>query len=78
MHQAHIFCWYSRKLESLTLGKGQLPDGFFHALTDCPGLKTLHISDSSFGSGIQEMMVHHDNLHDLQILKCRVLRISVR
>ncbi|CAA7401265.1 unnamed protein product [Spirodela intermedia] len=67
-----------RKLESLTLGKGQLPDGFFHALTDCPALKTLHISDAYFGSGIQELMIHHDNLHDLQIVKCRVLRISVR
>ncbi|MQM11751.1 hypothetical protein Taro_044661 [Colocasia esculenta] len=67
-----------RKLERLILGKGQLPDGFFHALTDCPALKTLHISDASLGSGIQEIMIHHEGLRELQITKCRVLRISVR
>uniref|UniRef100_A0A1D1XY69 F-box/LRR-repeat protein 15 n=1 Tax=Anthurium amnicola TaxID=1678845 RepID=A0A1D1XY69_9ARAE len=67
-----------RKLECLTLGEGQLPDGFFHALTDCPALKSLHINNASLGSGIQEMMVHHERLRDLEIIKCRALRISIR
>ena len=67
-----------RKLESLTLGKGLIPDGFLHALTDCPVLKTLKISDAAFGSGAQELIIHHDNLQDLQIVKCRILRVSIR
>ncbi|XP_078444649.1 F-box family protein isoform X2 [Wolffia australiana] len=67
-----------RKLESLTFGKGLIPDGFFHALSGCPALKTLHISDAAFGSGLQELTVHHDNLRDLHVVKCRILRVSVR
>nr|XP_029123787.1 F-box/LRR-repeat protein 15 isoform X3 [Elaeis guineensis] len=67
-----------RHLETLILDKGQLGDAFFHALTDCPALTNLKISDASLGNGIQEITVYHDRLRDLQILKCRALRISVR
>ncbi|KAG1342646.1 F-box/LRR-repeat protein 15 [Cocos nucifera] len=67
-----------RHLETLILDKGQLGDAFFHALTDCPALTNLKISDASLGNGIQEITVYHDRLRDLQIWKCRALRISVR
>lgn len=67
-----------RCLETLYLGKGQLGDGFFHALTDCPSLNSLSIYDASLGNGIQEISVHHDRLRVLNIVKCRVLRVSVR
>ncbi|XP_020256791.1 F-box/LRR-repeat protein 15-like isoform X2 [Asparagus officinalis] len=67
-----------RLLETLTLGKGQLGDNFFHALTDCPALNKLSICDASLGNGIQEIAIYHDRLRELDILKCRVLRISVR
>ncbi|KAI0516260.1 hypothetical protein KFK09_008932 [Dendrobium nobile] len=65
-------------LETLYLGKGQLGDGFFQALTDCPALNSLSIYDTSFGNGIQEISVHHDRLHELKIVKCRVLRVAIR
>ncbi|PKU79035.1 F-box/LRR-repeat protein 15 isoform X2 [Dendrobium catenatum] len=67
-----------RCLETLYLGKGQLGDGFFQALTDCPALNSLSIYDTSFGNGIQEISVHHDRLHELKIVKCRVLRVAIR
>ncbi|XP_020592969.1 F-box/LRR-repeat protein 15 isoform X2 [Phalaenopsis equestris] len=67
-----------RFLETLNLGKGQLGDGFFQALTDCPSLNSLSIYDSSFGNGIQEISVHHDRLRELNIVKCRVLRVAIR
>ncbi|KAF8406789.1 hypothetical protein HHK36_005910 [Tetracentron sinense] len=34
--------------------------------------------DATFGNGIQEIPVYHDRLRHLEIMKCRVLRISVR
>lgn len=67
-----------RRLETLILGKGQLGDAFFHSLTDCPALNSLSITDASLGNGIQEITVYHDRLRELNIVKCRVLRISVR
>ncbi|KAL6965731.1 F-box/LRR-repeat protein 15 [Sarracenia purpurea var. burkii] len=67
-----------RYLEALTLGKGQLGETFFQALTDCQVLKTLVINDSILGNGIGDMPINHDRLRQLQIVKCRVLRISIR
>ncbi|OAY80788.1 F-box/LRR-repeat protein 15 [Ananas comosus] len=67
-----------RHLETLILGKGQLSDGFFFALADCPALTTLSICDASLGNGLHEVTVYHERLRDLHIVKCRVLRISVR
>ncbi|XAR57573.1 hypothetical protein NMG60_11025761 [Bertholletia excelsa] len=67
-----------RNLESLTLGKGQLGETFFQGLTDCQLLKSLVINDATLGNGIQEIPIYHDRLRRLQIMKCRVLRISVR
>ncbi|ONK65363.1 uncharacterized protein A4U43_C07F36340 [Asparagus officinalis] len=67
-----------RRLETLVLGNGQLGDGFFHALTDCPALNSLTICDASLGNGIQDIAINHDILRELNIVKCRVLRISVR
>ncbi|CAK9168656.1 unnamed protein product [Ilex paraguariensis] len=68
-----------RNLEVLTLGKGQLGETFFQALTDCHMLKSLTINEAALGSGgIQEIPIYHDRLRHLQIVKCRVLRVSVR
>ncbi|KAH6792402.1 F-box family protein [Perilla frutescens var. hirtella] len=67
-----------RNLEVLTLGKGQLGETFFQALTDCHTLRSLTINDATLGTGLQEIPIHHDRLHDLQIVKCRVLRVSIR
>ncbi|XP_057510915.1 F-box/LRR-repeat protein 15-like isoform X2 [Actinidia eriantha] len=67
-----------RYLEALTLGKGQLGETFFQALTDCQLLKRLVINDATLGNGIQEIPIYHDRLRQLYIVKCRVLRISVR
>ncbi|XP_028076765.1 F-box/LRR-repeat protein 15-like isoform X1 [Camellia sinensis] len=67
-----------RNLEALTLGKGQIGETFFQALTDCQLLKSLVINDATLGNGIQEIPIYHDRLRQLQIVKCRVLRISVR
>ncbi|KAJ4953886.1 hypothetical protein NE237_030718 [Protea cynaroides] len=65
-------------IETLIVGKGQLEDGFFHALADCSLLKTLSVTDATLGNGVQEIPVFHDRLRHLQIMKCRALRISVR
>lgn len=67
-----------RNLEFLTLGKGQLGETFFQALTDCTMLKSLIVTDAILGNGIQEIPIHHDSLRHIQIVKCRVVRISVR
>ncbi|KAK3041749.1 hypothetical protein RJ639_000673 [Escallonia herrerae] len=67
-----------RNLEVLTLGKGQVGESFFTALTDCQKLKSLIVNDATLGNGIQEILVYHDRLRLLHIVKCRVLRISVR
>ncbi|CAA3027282.1 F-box LRR-repeat 15 [Olea europaea subsp. europaea] len=67
-----------RNLEVLTLGKGQLAETFFLAITDCHSLKSLTVNDATFGNGIQEIPIYHDRLRDLQIVKCRVLRVSIR
>ncbi|KAG8375758.1 hypothetical protein BUALT_Bualt10G0133600 [Buddleja alternifolia] len=67
-----------RNLEVLTLGKGQLGETFFQALTDCLRLKSLTINDATLGNGIQEIPIYHDRLRNLQIVKCRVIRISIR
>ncbi|KAI5669615.1 hypothetical protein M9H77_19468 [Catharanthus roseus] len=67
-----------RNLEVLTLGKGQIAETFFQALTDCHMLRSLTISDATLGNGIQEIPIYHDRLRLLQVVKCRVLRISIR
>jgi hypothetical protein len=69
---------FFRHLKTLTMSKGQLGDTFFQALAECPLLNTLTVSDASLGSGIQEVTVNHDVLRELQIVKCRALRISIR
>ncbi|MCL7033267.1 hypothetical protein MKW94_010275 [Papaver nudicaule] len=67
-----------RNLETLILGKGQLGDAFFQSLDDCSALRTLSINDAALGNGVQEIPVNHEGLRHLHIVKCRVLRISVR
>ncbi|KAF8018571.1 hypothetical protein BT93_H3453 [Corymbia citriodora subsp. variegata] len=67
-----------RNLEALTLGKGQLGDAFFYALSECNLLKSLNVTDATLGNGIQEIPINHDRLRHLQLIKCRVMRISVR
>lgn len=67
-----------RNLEVLILGKGQLGETFFQELTGCHKLKNLIVNDAALGNGIQEIPIYHDQLRNLQIVKCRVLRISVR
>ncbi|KAI3864276.1 hypothetical protein MKX03_006109 [Papaver bracteatum] len=67
-----------RKLETLILGKGQLGDAFFQSLDECISLRTLSINDAALGNGVQEIPVNNEKLRRLQIIKCRVLRISVR
>lgn len=68
----------SRNLEVLTLGKGPLDETFFQAITDCYMLRSLTVNDATLGNGIQEIPIYHDRLHDLQIVKCRVVRVSIR
>lgn len=68
----------ARNLDALTLGRGQLGETFFQALTDCHVLKSLIINDATLGNGIQEIPIYHDRLHLLQLVKCRVLRVSIR
>ncbi|XP_024391133.1 F-box/LRR-repeat protein 15 isoform X2 [Physcomitrium patens] len=68
-----------RNLEVLTLGGNLLNEPFFQALSNSTSLRTLSISDASLGSGgAQEVHLRHEGLLSLQIIKCRVLRISVR
>ncbi|GAB4836926.1 F-box/LRR-repeat protein 15 [Ancistrocladus abbreviatus] len=67
-----------RNLEALTLGRGQLGDTFFQALSDCHMLKSLIVNDATLGNSVQEITISHDRLQHLQITKCRVFRISVR
>ncbi|EEF46136.1 conserved hypothetical protein [Ricinus communis] len=67
-----------RNLEVLTLGRGQLGDPFFHALADCSMLKSLYVNDATLGNGVHEIPINHDRLRHLQLIKCRVVRISVR
>ncbi|KAL3497422.1 hypothetical protein ACH5RR_040154 [Cinchona calisaya] len=67
-----------RNLEVLTLGKGQIGETFFQSLPDCHMLKSLTINDATLGNGIQEIPIYHDRLRDLQLVKCRVLRVSIR
>ncbi|KAK4353258.1 hypothetical protein RND71_028776 [Anisodus tanguticus] len=67
-----------RNLDALTLGRGQLGETFFQALTDCHVLKSMTINDATLGNGIQEIPIYHDSLRLLQLVKCRVLRVSIR
>lgn len=60
------------------MGKGQLGETFFQDLTGCPKLRSLIVNDATLGNGIQEIPIYHDQLRHLQIVKCRVHRISVR
>ncbi|KAL4195823.1 hypothetical protein AMTRI_Chr04g243000 [Amborella trichopoda] len=67
-----------RNIEVLILGKGQLGDAFFHTIGDCPVLDRLSITDATLGNSIQEIPIYHDRLRHLEIIKCRVIRISIR
>ncbi|KAG9458077.1 hypothetical protein H6P81_002585 [Aristolochia fimbriata] len=67
-----------RNIETLTVGKGQLGETFFHALSECHALTRLIISEASLGNVFQEIPVFHERLRHVQIVKCRVLRISLR
>ncbi|KAA3477292.1 F-box/LRR-repeat protein 15-like isoform X3 [Gossypium australe] len=67
-----------RNLEALTLGKGQLGDAFFHALTECSMLRSLDVNDAILGDGVQEIPINHDRLCDLKLTKCRVMHKSIR
>ena len=60
------------------MGKGQLGENFVQDLTGCSKLRSLIVNDATLGNGIQEIPIYHDQLRHLQIVKCRVLRISVR
>ncbi|KAI7733409.1 hypothetical protein M8C21_023275, partial [Ambrosia artemisiifolia] len=72
---AHEDFW--RNLEILTLGKGQLWEAFFQALPDCTMLNSLIVTDAVLGNGHQDIPIYHDRLRHLQIVKCRMVRISV-
>ncbi|CAH9127401.1 unnamed protein product [Cuscuta epithymum] len=79
IHSLALKAVYSlRNLEALTLSKGQFGETLFQALPDCHALNTLVISDSTLGNGIQEIPIYHERLRCLQLVKCRVLRVSVR
>ncbi|XWS26471.1 hypothetical protein CRYUN_Cryun26dG0035300 [Craigia yunnanensis] len=67
-----------RNLEALTLGKGQVGDAFFLALAECSMLRSLDVNDAILGNGVQEITINHDQLCDLKVTKCRVMRISIR
>ncbi|CAA0838424.1 F-box/LRR-repeat protein 15 [Striga hermonthica] len=67
-----------RNLEVLTLGNGQLGEKFFKVLTDCRKLRSLTINDATLCSGTQDVSVDHDSLRDLQIVKCRIFRVTIR
>ena len=76
-----LFTFFSpllRNLEALTLGKGQIGEIFFHSLADCQMLESLTINDATLGNGIQEITINHDRLRQLELTKCRVMRISIR
>ncbi|KAE8658036.1 F-box/LRR-repeat protein 15 [Hibiscus syriacus] len=78
MHLLVMKAVYSlRNLEALTLGKGQLGDDFFLALTKCSMLRSLDVNDAILGDGSQEIPINHDRLCDLKVTKCRVMRISI-
>ncbi|GER32569.1 F-box/LRR-repeat protein, partial [Striga asiatica] len=65
-------------LEVLILGKGQLGENFFEMLSDCHKLRSLTINDATLCGGTQDVFVDHDSLRDLQIVKCRILRVTIR
>ncbi|RHN77086.1 putative F-box domain, leucine-rich repeat domain, L domain-containing protein [Medicago truncatula] len=67
-----------RKLEVLTLGRGQIGDAFFVVLPDCSMLRELYIDDSTLGNSIPEISVVHERLCHLELIKCRGTRIQVR
>lgn len=67
-----------RNLATLIVGKGQLADPFFSAIGACAALRSLSIIDATLGGNTQEIPVHHDRLINLHIIKCKVLRVSVR
>lgn len=79
IHSIAMKAVYSlRNLEALTLSRGQIGETFFQALTDCHVLKTLAITDSILGNGIHEIPIYHERLRYLQLVKCRVVRVTLR
>ncbi|GER32081.1 F-box/LRR-repeat protein [Striga asiatica] len=67
-----------RNLEVLTLGNSQLGEKFFKVLTDCRKLRSLTINDATLCNGTLDVSVDHDSLRDLQIVKCRIFRVTIR
>lgn len=72
-----------RHLETLILERGVFSYKFFHALSACPALSTLSISEATIydedkGIGDYNIFIHHDRLHDLRILKCFLVCVSLR
>ncbi|XP_057832760.2 F-box/LRR-repeat protein 15 isoform X2 [Cryptomeria japonica] len=67
-----------RNLEVLVLGRGPLSERFFTGLVDCPVLHQLSISEASLGNSSQDIQVQHESLRHLQMIRCRVIRISIR
>ncbi|XP_044472422.1 F-box/LRR-repeat protein 15 isoform X2 [Mangifera indica] len=78
MHLLVMNMVFLRNLESLTLGRYEVGDGFFHALADCSMLKRLDVHDATLGNGAQEILINHDQLCHLELIKCRMMRVSVR
>lgn len=73
-------CSYNcRNLEVLTLGRMFLSEMFFFALSERASLRKLSITGANLGSGgAQEIQLRHEEIRELHIAKCRVLRIAIR
>lgn len=41
-------------------------------------LNRLNVNDATLGNGVQEIPINHDQLHYLEVTKCRVMRVSIR
>lgn len=63
----------------LTLGRMFLSEMFFFALSERASLRKLSITGANLGSGgAQEIQLRHEEIRELHIAKCRVLRIAIR
>ena len=69
-----------RGLKRLELLKGNLTDSFFNALADgCCALEELTVNNILLGhGGAQEILICHENLHQLEVIECKVMRITIR
>lgn len=61
------------------MGRMFLSEMFFYALSERASLRKLSITGANLGSGgAQEIQLRHEEIRELQIDKCRVLRIAIR